>query len=519
MRTSRPTHTPSGIVVLLFSLTLSLSVTGHSGLAPRPAGSVDLATPTTAVEHSISGELQSTAATNRSRHACAGDLDMPLSIDLSTDPTKLTKGTATSVACVMTARAALKDVRVRVRAEGNAEIIRGAIVDYDFLTLGQTVDFTIPVRFKDDGISQVMVDVTAVIADTEFHFGKMAVFNVLLRPEEILVGREVPRHLQIRAVREDLQAGRITQEDADAQVKNLARLDGMFDAAPYEIVEPTPQQRAALEGLVLRVAEATDPNKRPSARGGVSIRVRGLVQWRDENNANHPVYGMTVQVRDDESVGSELVRVMVTDTNGQYDTGWFTHDDGWLAGNPDIFVRFRSENSIIDVEDGCFLCGTYETDTAIRDEFPGGDIIQNFTCANTGTGPACSVLTGLTWIAKYVHDLNNNNWLSRIRADWPGDSVSSNYNCTPVCRINVHPQDKWDWDVLHHEYGHYVMDEFDFEDNPGGQHDPDFPCAAVVRGNKDEGMKLAWGRGLADLLRHRRSGETEHGLAERTARR
>ncbi len=504
MRDSKPAQRSFGLFIVLLTTTLCLA--GHADPTVSCTAVPVVACSAPAAPDPGQNTPQSQTSP-KATPGCAGDLDMPLSIDLSTDPTKLAKDARTTVSGVLTAQAALKNVRVRVRGEGNTEIARAVSLDYDSLTAGQTVDLTIPVRFNDIGVSQVIVDVTAVIAGTEVPFGKKAVFNVLLRPEQVLAGREVPRHLQIRAVREDLKARRITQKEADAQLEELTKLEATFDQNPYTVIDRTPQELAKVQGLALPQTELSDPDKRPSARGGVNIRVRGLVQWLDENYNNatgaclagtspciHPVYGMTVQVRDDETVGSEQVRVMATDTNGQYDTDWFVHDDGWLAGNPDIFVRFRTENNAIDVEDGCFLCGTYENDTAIRDEFPGGEIIENFTCANTGTGPACSVLTGLTWIALYAHNLDDNNWVSKIRADWPGDSGSSNYNCTPACRLNIQPGDKWDWDVLHHEYGHWVMDEFNFEDNPGGTHNID-ACHAVVRGDKDDGMKLAWAEG------------------------
>ena len=464
----------------------------YVGTSTSPSAS-GLEQQTAPADAAVSNE-SGTAATQGHHAGCVGDLDMPLSIELSTDTTRLAKGVTTNVTGVVTAYSALRDVRIRVHADGNGALTRAVQQDYENLASGQAVNLTIPVRFKDHGISRVVVDVTAVVAETDLPFGKQAVFNVLLRPEQVITGRDVPRHLQIRAVREDFKAGRISQQDAEAQVKELTRLQGTFDEIPYQIVDRSPEERVKVEGLAPATAEPAEQNKRPSTQGGVNLRVRGLVQWRDENNVNHPVYGMTVQVRDDDTTGSELVRLMATDTNGQYDTGWFNHDDGWLAGNPDIFVRFRTENTVIDVEDGCFLCGTYESDSAIHDEFPGGEIVENFTCANTGTGPACSVLTGLTWIALYAHNLNNNNWVSKIRADWPGDSGSSNYNCTPACRLNIQPGDKWDWDVLHHEYGHWVMDEFDFEDSPGGTHYVD-ACHAISRGNKDDGMKLAWAEG------------------------
>src|SRR5205823_3762943 len=49
--------------------------------------------------------------------------------------------------------------------------------------------------------------------------------------------------------------------------------------------------------------------------------------------------------------------------------------------------------------------------------------------------------------------------------------------------------------VQYHEYGHYVMDSFNFENNPGGAHNIG-DCIVQVHGNnKSEGNRLAWGEG------------------------
>lgn len=425
---------------------------------------------------------------------CLASPGVPLDIAVATDPSKLGRSTDTTVELVVTAGASLSDVRLRVFGRGHATIKDLKRHDLNFLADGQSVRLSVTVRYDDFGESTVVIEADAKIAESGFRFSKRVELNVLLNEGRSYVGEEVMRHLKVRAVRDELQAGRLNQEQADREIRELTRLEGTPDDVPFERIEPTAEEQAILDLLLLRSEEAPQRDKQPSLRGGVNIRVRGLVEWLDENGARHPVYGMTVQVRDDEVVDSEGVRELVTDQNGQYDTGWFIHDDGLGAGNPDIFVRFRSENGAIDVEDGCFACPTYENDMPVHREFGGGEIIQNFTCDSTGTGPACSVLTGLTWIAVYASNLNNGQFLDKVRADWPGDTGSSNYNCTPACRINVHPDDRWDWDVLHHEYGHHVMNELGFEDSPGGTHAID-GCHAVDRGDKDDGMKLAWAEG------------------------
>jgi len=470
------------------SLCLFLALPGTAAVSPSQHASIanDSTTPDRA-SVSVHERAQRPQSTG-----CAGDLDMPLDIRIAIDESKIGLNQPNEVEIELLAQAPLRQVLVRVEAGGAARLDQEEPLAYEFMGKGEVRTHVMSVRFIQSGLSRITVEVSAVIDGSDFPFTKRVVLNTLLEDDRVLTGLEVPRHLQVRAVREKQQDGILTQAQADAEVERLTRLDGQMDERPFVPIVQTAEERTLVEKLRL---EPTEPiASPPGGRGGVSLRVMGQVQWLDENGTIHPVYGMTVQVRDDETVGSELVRVMATDANGQYDTGVFSHDDGFGAGNPDIFVRFRTENTTIDVEDGCFLCGTYESDSAIRDEFPGGTIVQNFTCANTGTGPACSVLTGLTWIAVYTSNLNGGNFLGKIRADWPGDSGSSNYNCTPACRINVQPGDKWDWDVLHHEYGHYVMDEFDFEDNPGGTHFID-ACHTIARGDKDDGIKLAWAEG------------------------
>ena len=49
---------------------------------------------------------------------------------------------------------------------------------------------------------------------------------------------------------------------------------------------------------------------------------------------------------------------------------------------------------------------------------------------------------------------------------------------------------------MHHEYGHYVTDSFNFQNNPGGPHNIG-DCIAVVQSSKSKGLRLAWDEGWA----------------------
>lgn len=447
----------------------------------------------------LHSDLRSTeppASVVAQRSACA---DVPLELTLELDPAKVSPGAMITVEVRAVARDALRIVRATASAQGAAELVLSPELEDVSLAAFEVVTATLDVRFDADPEATITVDVEA---DTPggMSFARRAVLHVLRHGGEVLTGRGHPVDLRIEALERDRLATRITAEEHALLLAELLRPDGEFDTrtAPWMVgVGPRPEAQtgpppASVEGEG-EIVPVT-PSDTPGLRGGVAFRVMGNIRWTGDDGQLHPAYGVTVQVRDDDTIGSELVWTDTTDSWGNYDTGTIVHDDGVGQGAPDIFVRLRLANGVVDVRDDCFGCTTYESESAVTNEFTGGTITWNFTYAQTGTGPAASVLTALSWIATYARNLNSGAWLSSVYAHWPGDSASSNYWCGSSCRINVQPGDEFDWDVLHHEYGHKVMDDFNFDDNPGGQHNID-ACHAAVRGSKDVGVRLAWGEG------------------------
>ncbi len=75
----------------------------------------------------------------------------------------------------------------------------------------------------------------------------------------------------------------------------------------------------------------------------------------------------------------------------------------------------------VSIETEGILHAAYEADTGIYDEVPDGTVItENFTAANTGTGPSLGLLTGATYVAAYTAHLNGDIFLGGIRFEWPG---------------------------------------------------------------------------------------------------
>ncbi|MCH8150208.1 MAG: hypothetical protein IH987_19890, partial [Planctomycetes bacterium] len=430
---------------------------------------------------------------------CTVKTTVPITIELSADEATIAKNATTIIEVTVRAESALEQVRIRCRTTGPVEITHDTLVDRDSLAESEIITFELPVRYTDVGDSTVFVQVDAVIADGEFAFSKRAGFNVYLRSDRAFGGTGPLLMLKFDAVDEDLRTGRISKDEAVARRRVLATLNGVSNQMPFQWQEPTAEEAELMEVLG---PDPTDegPSGEPEqpGRGADTIRVMGTVQWQDENGLAHPAFGMTVEIRDDELVLSDLIVSVVTDVNGQYDET-ITFDDGFLQGGPDIFVRFRTGNSVIRVTPDRPLARTYESDSGVHDDTANGaTIVENLGCLNTSTGPACSVLVGMTWIAVYGSTLNGGTAIPQINVKWPSIQGGSGYisNIILGTFIRIDEFERWDWDVIHHEYGHYMMDEFNLEASPGGDHFT-ADCLSIRHGSKDVGTRLAWAEGWA----------------------
>ena len=81
----------------------------------------------------------------------------------------------------------------------------------------------------------------------------------------------------------------------------------------------------------------------------VTLTVSGTAQWTDSGNMLHPIPMAVVEIRDEELIGSDLVTTVTSDAAGNF-TATFTHDDGALQGDPDIFVRVLARSAVADVQ-------------------------------------------------------------------------------------------------------------------------------------------------------------------------
>ena len=239
---------------------------------------------------------------------------------------------------------------------------------------------------------------------------------------------------------------------------------------------------------VLGAGATADSSVRAGSGARADITIQGRVLWTDSMANTHAVREATVEIRDAEAAGSELVTTVMTDANGDF-SATVNNDDGAGENGRDIFIRVIAKNSDVAVKPVGAAATPHRIDSPVTaDVADNATVTVNLTANKTDdNNTAFSVFDALVVLLDYVPKVNGSNFAA-IDVIFPTDQVTSLYDGT---NLHVLQLDRWDWDVVHHEYGHYVMDELNIEDNPGGSHDLD-ENLAETRG-KSNGIKLAWG--------------------------
>ncbi|HYF14515.1 MAG TPA: hypothetical protein VD971_05510 [Phycisphaerales bacterium] len=148
---------------------------------------------------------------------------------------------------------------------------------------------------------------------------------------------------------------------------------------------------------------------------------------------------------------------------------------------------------------------TVNTDSLIN---PGGPVSIDLDMdTSTASRRAFSVFDAMTAAARnhsYLPGTVNNT----ITAVFPKTAGTSFYNGT---LLHILEGDRHDWDVVGHEYGHFLSSLYGMENNPGGGHSSrnnlrfsraaggdDLPGSNIL--NRQQADRLAWGEGWASYF-------------------
>lgn len=440
------------------------------------------------------------------RHLCEGSIGVPLDLALASSAISPAPGQTDDIVGTVTARANLASVRVSLTTEGGLEILGPTTIELGPAGTDGKLTFHVSVRYGTSGRGALQAHVLAERADNHATLERNEGLYAITRLGRITTDMGDYLLADRKAIFEAKAKGQIDPLAAQVALEKVSVLTGTSDSSPRSVLPVAPEIAREAASVASSLAPArlpgdaivssklkftTGPNgKQIAEQTAGTVTVHGQILWTDENGTMHPAFGLTVQVRDDELIGSDLVAEGAVDEAGNYSFA-VDNDDGPFQGGRDIFVRVLTGNGAVTIEP-LGGGGPYAAESSINNDVPDGtDITWNFTAANTGTGPSAGLAVGATWVAIYAHDLNGGSFLPHLRLEWPGTTSSANFNGS---RINLRPGDRWDWDVMFHEYGHYVQQVFDIANNPGGPHNIG-DCISDVHSSKDEGVRMAWGEG------------------------
>lgn len=224
------------------------------------------------------------------------------------------------------------------------------------------------------------------------------------------------------------------------------------------------------------------------------VGVSGAVNYSDGGGTARPARRIRVEIYAANPGGD----VLVGTTNAANDGTW-SADVAGPAGTVGFFTRYVAQN------DGASVRAT----AAGAPYFVSG---PGFPVGG-GASPAGTIDTtgGNEARAFAVADAMQTSWLyagmvrpaapARLPAVFP-EVGAGNADFYTGGVVHIRQWRRYAWDVINHEYGHYLNDIDGMDNNPGGYHEfgtnnigmptPNHPLRT-----KSQGVRLAWGEGLA----------------------
>ena len=273
-----------------------------------------------------------------------------------------------------------------------------------------------------------------------------------------------------------------TQGTLDLELRHLARARARGALDDAELQAAVEQARAGGARQEVSQRRSTTP------RVGGPATVSGTIRWTDSAGGTHPVRGASVQIRDQETAGSVLVATVTTNNSGQY-TSTFVNDDGPGEGGRDILTLVLANGTGFQIKP--VVGPTHRIQSTVTNNIAdNANLTINLTANNaTTTTPRSRSRTRSITTARHVAVMNGTG-IPTITVNFPTDQFTSLFNGTTLEILQL---DRFDHDVVGHEYGHYVQSVFAITENPGGNHGPGQNAAEDL--GKSDGLRLAWGEG------------------------
>ena len=254
-------------------------------------------------------------------------------------------------------------------------------------------------------------------------------------------------------------------------------------------------------------------SKQGSFKGGTirqySCSFEGVICWTDSNNTSQTAQNVTISVYDTSNPTVPLDSTC-TDVDGSYTLSFNIPAEEPLniavkvyTTGQGINVKKKSNNTIFEYALLYFndIPTTYSG--YLSKVFP----ITSGNSSEILFNRAMSVHQSIEMANRYVNNLLLGSDIAEIDVLYYEDHVYDS-NCEHEGthydyvddKMIIEYYDAFDWDVIEHEYGHYVADKLGFRgSNSGGYHDQ-YSNLLDIYNNKEKAIDLAWSEGWADFF-------------------
>jgi hypothetical protein len=423
------------------------------------------------------------------------------------DPDAAKLGGTAEVSIAVSTVVDLDDVRVAVDVPAQLALLRGIPDWRGGIAAGSPLELSLPVAIVDDGEFDLVVRTESGI------WSRRDVLHFFVSDKGVLATTEDPFRVRWDRARSDAARARLL----------VGRIDPVV-VPPDQ--EPTPDPNLE-RALGVDAASGEEPPA-PYGLAARDVRVRARLFYQDIAGTMHPMRLVRVDVVDDDSPGADqLLRTTRTDTAGRVDTT-VTVPDPVDGDGSDVDLKLVIHCAIMNnqvASIGATLATTYQVVSAVVPNYAGvdldfGDLSTGTPVSGGGAGDNLdsrrfAALDGLLQAAAEANVLRGG-LLPKLPIVMPSTVGTSAFcgdhirpadctvlpggQCAAVDQLHILHLDAFDWDVLCHEFGHYVMKDgatADLDESCGGPHSSGTSNIGVNGNDKARGMRLAWSEGAA----------------------
>lgn len=404
---------------------------------------------------------------------CSTDqLPIDVSLSLTNEPAP---GGEVRFRMTIVAATDIEVLAISLRPTGNASELTPGPTRLDDLRFGQSFVINGSFRLGGPGISTAEIMLQLVQPDPCGDIPRQSVgYRVIALDdgERVFTGFGSELEVQMRRLATLVAEGTLTSEEAEAIARGLT-------------TEPT----VVVAGPTLDIAG--------DARAGGMTTLAGGFSWKDGTGGLQDARFIQIKAFTDGFFGLSEVASTTANATGQF-TLSISNDDLDDAGET-VTIRFFSSNYATTVRTPTsfliFGGNTYIAEH-VREVVPGTNqtglslaVAENTSDAARAFGIADAMVVGSDYGAAVAGARPAQLPCNFPRSDGGTASFYSGNQMTITTLSATF------WDVLLHEYGHYLADLYSLDNNPGGPHAVNGDSIASL--GKPNGARLAWGEGLA----------------------